>query len=87
MKESRTEDLRALSKRLTEDTSGLVESFQEGMDRVFKERFIFFTSELIPSFQIKGNCSYTWLPDRYYSGFGYMGYQKGLPYSAVISHR
>jgi hypothetical protein len=87
IKESRVEVLRALSQRITEDSSALVETFQDGMDRVFKERYIFFTSELIPSFLIRENCSYTWLPDKYFSGFGYMGYQKGLPFAPVISQR
>ncbi len=64
--------LRKLYQRISEDSSALVGSFQEGMDKVFKERYIFFTSELTPSFLIRENCSYTWLPDKYFSGFGYM---------------
>ncbi|XP_035714501.1 probable glutamate receptor [Folsomia candida] len=87
IRESQVEVLRGLYNRIAEDSSSLVESFQEGMDKVFKERYIFFTSELIPSFLIRSNCSYTWLPDKYFSGFGYMGYQKHLPFAPVISQR
>lgn len=76
-----------LWKRLQADSSVLVNSFQDGIQKVYKERYIFFTSESIPTFMVKGNCSYAWLPGKYFPGFGYMGYQKGLPYASTISHK
>lgn len=75
-----------LWKRLQGDPSVLVSGFQEGIAKVFQERYIYFTSELIPTFMVKGNCSYAWLPTKYFPGFGYMGYQRGLPYASTISH-
>ncbi|CAL8115696.1 unnamed protein product [Orchesella dallaii] len=86
VKESRATEMALLWKRLQADNSGLVSGIQDGVAKVYKERFIFFTGELVPSFLVKGNCSYAWLPGKYFPGFGYMGYQKGLPYASAISH-
>jgi len=74
-------------KRIQNDKSSLVNGFREGIDRVFTEHYIFFTSDLVPSFLIKGNCSFGWVPGKYFPGFGYMGFQKNLPYGPVISNK
>ena len=61
--------------------------FRDGLEKVYHEKYAFFTSDLVPTFMIKDNCSFTWVPGNYFAGFGYMGYQKNLPYAASVSHK
>ncbi|CAG7719957.1 unnamed protein product [Allacma fusca] len=85
VKESNVPEMMRLWKRISIDSSGQVPGFREGLDRVYEDRYIFFTSDLVPSFLIKGNCTYSWIPGKYFPGFGYMGYAKNLPFKASLS--
>lgn len=55
-------------KRIEQDDSGLVSGFAEGFEKVFNEKYAFFTSDLVPTFMIKDNCSYAWVPGTYFPG-------------------
>lgn len=73
--------------RIQRDPASYVGGSEEGIGKVYRDRVIFFTVDLVPRFLIKDNCSFAWIPGTYFAGFGYMGYQKGLPFRRTISHK
>ena len=86
VQESGQDELQKLANRIDWNSS-YVQNNEEGLERVYKERAIFFTSDFIPSFLIRGNCSFAWIPGSYFPAFGSIGFRKGLPLATPIARQ
>ncbi|XP_068222894.1 glutamate receptor ionotropic, delta-1-like [Palaemon carinicauda] len=81
----RDESMRLLYHQFLDKPHLLVPGNSEGIELVQQGKYAFFQDTVSVNYDIKNNCSFSFLGPAYFSEFGSMGYMKNLSYANVIS--